>query len=378
MPTLSMFGSPERLMRIDYLWKKSAAGVIGTGLIALDVVLNERRRVEPRLWTGGTCGNVMAILAYLGWPAYPVARVKSDSASRLIRRDLKRWRVDTRYMSLRPTTPTPIIIHQLRRTSRGENFHSFSRNCPDCGTRLPAFRPIPIASLDAAGPWPVADVFFADRVSPGILTLAEKCALSGALVVFEPSGIGDESLFERMLRVAHVVKYSNNRIDDIPTTPLNCSYLEVQTLGNGGLRYRSGLAGLSPKQWIHCEAYSVQSPVDTAGAGDWCTGGILHLLGRGGLKAFKRMTAARLQTAITFGQALASWNCGFEGARGGMYEQNQVQFRESVKKILRTRAHVVIEPAADASDTVPAIAGVCSDCRRDGRRAILSRLHSAS
>ena len=365
-------------MRIDYLWKTPKATVIGTGLIALDVVLNDRRRVEPRLWTGGTCGNVVTILAYLGWKAHPVARVTSDSAARLIRRDLKRWSVDTRYISLCPTTPTPIIIHQLRRTSRGENFHRFSLNCPDCGTRLPTFRPIPIASVDAAGPWPVANVFFADRVSPGILMLAEKCALSGAIVMFEPSGIGDEALFERMLRVAHVVKYSNNRIADLPTEPLKSAYLEVQTLGNGGLRYRSGLAELSSKQWIHCEAYGVPSPVDTAGAGDWCTGGILHVLGRGGLKAAKRMTAVQLQAAITFGQALASWNCGFEGARGGMYEQNKVQFRDSVNKILRTRAHVVIEPDADDTDAAPASVGVCSNCRREGRRAILNRLHATS
>ena len=365
-------------MRINHLWKAPKAAVIGTGLIALDVVLNERRRVEPRLWTGGTCGNVMAILAYLGWQAYPVARVKADLASRLIRRDLKRWSVDTRYISLRPTTPTPIVIHRLRRTSTGENFHSFSLDCPDCGTRLPTFRPIPIANVEAVGPWPVVDVFFADRVSPGILTLAKKCALSGAAVVFEPSGIGDEALFERMLRVAHVIKYSNNRIADLPTEPLKSAYLEVQTLGNGGLRFRSRLEGLDPRKWIHCEAFGVQSPIDTAGAGDWCTGGILHVLGRGGLRAVQRMTAARVQTAITFGQALASWNCGFEGARGGMYEQNQVQFRESIKKIVRTRTHAVIGPDADDADAVPAIAGVCSDCRRAGRRAILKRLHAAS
>ena len=221
-------------------------------------------------------------------------------------------------------------------------------------------------------------MFFADRVSPGILTLAKKCALSGAVVVFEPSGIGDEALFERMLRVAHVIKYSNNRIADLPTEPLKSAYLEVQTLGNGGLRFRSRLEGLDPRKWIHCEAFGVQSPIDTAGAGDWCTGGILHVLGRGGLRAVQRMTAARLQTAITFGQALASWNCGFEGARGGMYEQNQVQFRDSIKKILRTRTHAVVGPDAAAADAVPAIAGVCSDCRRDGRRAILNRLHAAS
>ena len=39
--------------------------VVGTGLIALDVVLDERTDTPPRLWAGVTCGNVLSILAFL-------------------------------------------------------------------------------------------------------------------------------------------------------------------------------------------------------------------------------------------------------------------------------------------------------------------------
>jgi fructokinase len=225
---------------------------------------------------------------------------------------------------------------------------------------------------------PDADVFFADRVSPGILALAEKCAKSGAIVVFEPSSVNDEALFERMLRIAHIVKYSNDRLTDLPVAPRETTYLEVQTLGKGGLRYRAKVGELSAKGWTHCEPYDVRSPLDTAGAGDWCTGGILHVIGTTGLRGLQRLSANRLQDAMRFGQALASWNCGFEGARGGMYEQTQAQCRDSVKAILRAGASAITDSDVTQGESSRAVARVCSDCRRDDRRHLFDRLHAAS
>lgn len=365
-------------MQIERLWRAPGSVAVGTGLIALDVVLNERREVEPRLWTGGTCGNVMAILAYLGWKTHPISRLKSDAASRLIHRDLKRWQVDTRFLSLLPTAPTPIVVHRLRRTSTGENFHSFSLTCPDCGAYLPSFRPLPIATVDAAGLPPKASVFFADRVSPGILLLAEKCAKDGAVIMFEPSGIGDEGLFERMLRLAHVVKYSNDRLTHLPIAAGKAALLEIQTMGNGGLRYRSRLARASPTGWKHCDAYPVPLPLDTAGAGDWCTAGILHVLAASGARGLKAVSAAKLHDAMKFGQALAGWNCRFEGARGGMYEKTSTEFRAEVRAILTVRRTNSVEHDAQQVQSVRAVAGVCSHCRREDRRHVLATLHSAS
>src|ERR1039457_4952474 len=119
---------------------------IGTGLIALDVVLDERTDTPPRLWAGGTCGNVLSILAFLGWKSLPVSRLARDAASRLIIRDLKRWGVCVDYVSLAPTAPGPIIVHRIRQNSAGEPFHSFSLYCPDCGRHLPSYRPVPASA----------------------------------------------------------------------------------------------------------------------------------------------------------------------------------------------------------------------------------------
>src|SRR5687768_8140082 len=115
--------------------------VVGTGFVGLDVLVNERRIQRPRQSTGGTCGNVLTILGSLGWTAYPVARLKRDSACDFIRKDLRRWNIDLRLLSLPPLAPTPIVVHRLRKTVDGHNFHSFSLTCPRCATRLPRFRP---------------------------------------------------------------------------------------------------------------------------------------------------------------------------------------------------------------------------------------------
>ena len=71
---------------------------------------------------------------------------------------------------------------------------------------------------------------------------------------------------------------------------------------------------------------------DTAGAGDWCTAGIIHRLGQQGLRGLQQVTAAQLQDALCFGQALAAWNCGFEGARGGMYSVDKEAFRCDIEQ----------------------------------------------
>ena len=50
---------------------------VGAGLISLDVLIREGRKIPVSYYVGGTCGNVMMILSYLGWDAYPIARLDS-------------------------------------------------------------------------------------------------------------------------------------------------------------------------------------------------------------------------------------------------------------------------------------------------------------
>ena len=99
--------------------------ILGTGLLALDVVVGADPNAPLRFWAGGTCGNVLAILAYLGWDAYPIARLNGDVASRRVRADLSHWGVHLDWTSCAPTSPTPIVVHIMRVNRMGGRIIGF-------------------------------------------------------------------------------------------------------------------------------------------------------------------------------------------------------------------------------------------------------------
>jgi fructokinase len=309
--------------------------IVGTGLVALDAVVDEDTYAEPRLSAGGTCCNVLAILSYLGWDAFPVARLDTDNASAHVRQDLLRWSVRLDYVALTPNARTPVIVHHIQRR-RDKAFHKFLWNCPQCGHRLPTFRPVSVSAARAIAPQlPVPHVFFMDRVSQGALILAQASAAQGAVVVFEPSGVGDPQLFREAIHVSHIVKYSRERLRDLPEMRnIDLPPLTVETLGAAGLRYRSRIDTSAPGEWEHLKAYEVGNVKDTAGSGDWCTSGLIHKLGWQGVHGLRRMNREQLQDGLRYGQALAAWNCMFEGARGGMYCTGGPPLESTVRDIL--------------------------------------------
>jgi sugar/nucleoside kinase (ribokinase family) len=310
--------------------------VVGTGLVALDVVINSDVHRPPQLWAGGTCGNVLTILSYLGWQAYPVARLNEDMASKHLTRDLSQWGVHLKFMHSRPGGNTPVIVQQIRHNAAGKTFHTFSWNCPNCGTLLPRYKAVLASDAhNIAAQIQNPKVFFLDRISRGSLILAEASAAKGAIVVFEPSGVGEPRLFREALALAHVLKYSHERMGYLSEVESTVgTLLEIETLGEEGLRYRSKLPSCESKDWERLDAYTVDHVKDAAGAGDWCTAGIIHELGQKGLQGLKQVTPAQLLDAFCFGQALAAWNCGFEGARGGMYSVSKKSFHCDLDQIM--------------------------------------------
>ena len=187
--------------------------VFGTGLIALDMVMSANSSQPVRSWTGGTCGNVLSILSYLGWDAYPIARLNGDAASLRVKADLQRWGVHLDYAACAPTCATPIIIQEIRKGKNGVPKHRFSWSCPRCGSWLPGFKPVTARCIE-----PIVEgmkaphVFFMDRLSRSSLSLAAAAAKRGAVVVFEPSSKSDQRFFEEALRLAHIVKYADQRL----------------------------------------------------------------------------------------------------------------------------------------------------------------------
>ncbi|MCE9583377.1 MAG: hypothetical protein K8T20_12900, partial [Planctomycetes bacterium] len=326
----------------------------------------------PRFFAGGTCGNVLAILSYLGWRALPVARLGDNGPAERVLRDLKRCGVDSEYATLEPGAATPIIVQRIRRDSSDNIYHSFSWRCPRCRSRLPGYAPVPSNALEPViEKLPSAEVFFFDRVSRGALKLAEAAKKRDAIVFFEPSGDGEPPQLREALALAHVVKYAQERRTSLEEWFTDTSnpkqLLEIETLGRSGLRYRTRLGWERRVGWHQVPAFQVPIFRDAAGCGDWLTAGIIECLGKKGLRGLRETRHEGLTAALSFGQALAAWNCGYEGARAGMYQVTSESLRKITSDIvagsdlgLSSAAHRLRPPREAAGE-------ICLSCTVETR-----------
>jgi sugar/nucleoside kinase (ribokinase family) len=309
---------------------KRGTKAVGTGFLPLDLVYRDDNPSKLKAYAGGTCGNVLVILAFLGWDVYPVARHNDSPLGRMIRDDLKLWGAHLDFMSVEPTALPPAVVQRVFAKPRSGKTHSFAWVCPGCGAPLPSFKPVLSKSvLEISDSLPKMQVFFFDRVSRAALDLAKKCAETGGIVVFEPSMIGEPRLFSEAINMSHVFKYSQDRISDVHEVRGSAEPLiEIETLGSAGLRYRR-----RGRVWKEVDAFSIRRTVDTSGAGDWCTAGILHVLCQDGVHGLQRATDQDALSAVRLGQAMAAWTCQFEGARGGMYGVSWANWKKEVTEI---------------------------------------------
>lgn len=292
----------------------------GAGLVALDVILNGSPETLPKLSAGGSCGNVISILGYLGWHSNPVARLANDQAGAELINDLKRWGIHIDNISISGEGSTPIIIHRILKDKTGKPIHRFEFRDPETKAYLPQFKPITkniaaeIISQDSR-----PQVFYFDRMNPGTLELATHWKAQGAVIYFEPSSIKDSKEFERFLAIADIVKFSHDRIPDFKErySSIRC-FLEIETLGTQGLVYRIKKSA-APDQWKSVKAFSLPNIQDAAGAGDWFTSGIIYRLCAEGIRGLKEASIAEIKNALQFGQMLGAFNCLYDGARGLMY-----------------------------------------------------------
>ena len=117
------------------------------------------------------------------------------------------------------------------------------------------------------------------------------------------------------------MKFSKDRINNYQELfPKQQTILEIETLGKDGLRYRFSRTKRA-KNWKSLSSYTLDESLikDPAGAGDWCTAGIISQLGPNGNDTFIRMESSDIENALQYGQALGAINCCFDGARGIMY-----------------------------------------------------------
>jgi fructokinase len=308
--------------------------IVGTGLVALDVILNGRTSTPPKISAGGSCGNVLTILSFLGNESFPIARLANNKYTDLLVADLLRWGVDISLISKTDDGSTPVIIHRILRDKSGNPTHRFEFKNPSNGSWLPNYKPVLSKSVNEIEKLipQKPDFYYFDRVNRASIELAKLCKSKGALIVFEPSSYKDTKQFHECLAVSDILKFSNERIKQYGSSFSDIKVpLEIETLGAAGLNFR-----FKSNNWTFVESFTIENYVDAAGAGDWCTAGIISKLAQKSINSISSLQNTEIVEALSYGQALGAINCMFDGARGLMYNIEKSKFDLLVRKLIRT------------------------------------------
>lgn len=287
---------------------------VGTGLVALDIILNDNKKTEPLITAGGSCGNVLAILSFLGWDSYPIARLDGSEATQLILEDLTKNNVKTSLISEKEDGSAPIIIHRILTDRNGNPKHRFEFRSPKTGKWFPNFKPVLNKSVKDLEPkLPLANFYYFDRLNRSSIELAKINKKNGATIFFEPSSIGNEKMFGEALAITDIIKISSDRISDYKSKFQETNVtLEIITLGADGLDFR-----YKNNNWSHSEPIKIDGLIDSAGAGDWCSAGIIETLSKTH-KSIDNLNNDEILDCLNYGQKLGAINCLYIGARGLM------------------------------------------------------------
>ena len=151
-------------------------------------------------------------------------------------------------------------------------------------------------------------MFYADRLSDNILQAMRTAGAAGAIIFFEPSDLEEGEQFDEALRLATILKYSEDRLGERLADRLT-DCVSIVTYGAAGLEVRDN------GETIWCKAIEAPQVLDTCGSGDMVSIGVIDwMLGNDFGKS--HLKASDLLAGIVAGQRLAAENCAYAGARG--------------------------------------------------------------
>lgn len=288
---------------------------VGSGLVSLDILIRDGARFPVGYYVGGTCGNVMMILAHMGWDTFPIARLDGSKDATRILEDMEKHGVHTDFITKDEEGKTPVIVQRNYMTKDGIMTHKFeSRNTK--GRLFLDFKPLTIKQADAILELIdyVPKVFYFDKVAPAIVKLANSLKEKGTVVFFEPSSKGGNvKVFDQCVEVADIVKFSEQRIKNYHQFDGLRDKLIIQTQGANGLSYRLN------SDWAHLGPVVNDHVVDTAGAGDWTAAALINELFKDKpVKGITHFSNSVIEASLNKAQKIGARSCSYEGARGMM------------------------------------------------------------
>jgi len=286
--------------------------IIGTGIFNLDTIVVREYPAWPAMRpftekdvlqeVGGTCGNVMCMLAAMGWKACPVACLDDSAEGLKITEDLKAFGCDCTYVSNTPGGGTTLLRCAHKKDADGKHVMSVRAGSPG-GSRFPKRHflrardeaPEFLASLKDA-----PAVFFFDDPAAGNRALAKGLKERGSLIYFEPSRVASNAELEAVA-LSDIIKFSDENVPDVSFADAYPDKVFVQTMGPGGVKIKE-----KGGNWYVIDGVRNDAVVDAEGAGDTFTSAFINAMADGKTVA----DAAREAMKI------ASGSVGYIGSKG--------------------------------------------------------------
>jgi len=280
--------------------------VAGTGLTAVDRIYSTDL-AAPVQALGGSCGNILVSLAMLGHPVSPMVTLGDDDHGRYLFDEFAKAGCETRYVSRSGSCGSPVIVEIVDPKNAT---HRFTSTCPETAHSFPKWQSIDDQQVRrATKALKTVSVFYADRVSASIVVAMKAASEAGALVFFEPAS-ADGALFSAALRSASVLKLSDDTVGrSVQDDDVSPETVIIRTHGASGLTVSLG------RESQYFPSVSAPRLVDTCGAGDMVTTGLLDFILRRCMHGGS-WTIDDLFEGVLVGQRLAALNCAFAGARG--------------------------------------------------------------
>lgn len=301
--------------------------ILGTGIFNLDKIYVREYPLGPshnrtfnetflKEEAGGTCGNIMCMLAHYGWKTYPLAKLDNSADGHTLAGSLKSFGCDCRFVSNSDDGGTTYltVTHKLDESGNKKvSVRAGSTDKDGNPSRFPRRRylkvrneaPAFIEALDL-----VPDVFFFDDPAAAHRLMAKELRSKGSLVYFEPNAIKTNA---DLTSVEHsdIVKFSEENIPDISFTDNYTDKLFIQTRGSEGLRFN-----LRGEGWVNLPPVHNDNFVDWEGAGDWTTSTFLKELGDIDALSIDKLTSDTVRSALQKAQAVASKSVSYLGSKG--------------------------------------------------------------
>ncbi len=269
---------------------------------------------------GNTCGNVAAILPYLGVQSFPIAHLDLSEQGLQIKEDLQRYGADVRFVQNSANGGTTLLRCTHKRDKMtGE--HTVSFRATSAGSRFPRRRflrvrdeaPAFMEKLDF-----VPDVFFFDAAEAGLRYLAGELRNKGTLVYFEPESDADKAKFLKAVAVSDIVKFSHEKVSDLDFVAQNSDKLFIRTMGAEGLEFN-----LCGQAWVKVATVPNENVVDWEGAGDWTTSQFIACLCEKEMLSVAQMTAETVRSCLEIACRMASRSVSYMGSKGMIDSQNK-------------------------------------------------------